>query len=217
LVLLGAAPCLAGTIAINGICQTGNCGSPDTVSLGGSTTLSVSTVFTLPNTDRYLVTFDAAPSETPGLTTLDIQNWSATYLGNQSSTASAADQINLDAAQDFQTPIEGVGVQFTLTGFFLGPIVDGSTVTSTILINGSAITSAGPATSPGSFSLASPSVPYTTTTDTTLERIFTFNFAPGSGPGAQISRTDIASIPEPGSILLFLGGAAAFASRKKIR
>jgi hypothetical protein len=49
------------------------------------------------------------------------------------------------------------------------------------------------------FSLTSTLTPYTTTTNTNLERAFTVDFAAGSGAGAEIAN----SVPEPGSLLLF--------------
>ncbi len=217
LLFAGAAPSLAGTIMINGVCELGNCVSPDQLTSGGSSSLSLNTVFTLANTDQYQVVFDATPTETAGLTTLSIHAWSVTYLGNQTHTPSADDVILLDAAQDFQTPVESTGIQFTFSGLFFGPIADGSTAESTVVINGTPMVSVGPATAPGSFSLTSAVVPYTTTTDTNLERDYAFEFAAGSQVGAAIANAPGSIVPEPGSMLLLLGGAAALALRKRAR
>jgi len=207
-------PCRADTITVNGVCELGNCAMPGVLSDPGSTTLSLNTTFTLANTDEYQVVLDATPTINAGLVTLGIQDWSVTYLGNGTNTASAADQIVVDVAQDFQTAIFSTTVEFAFSGFFLGPIADGSTIESDALINGVVMASAGPATSPDPFTLTSTQSPYTTTDNTNLERTFTFDFASGSGVGAEISRSDVSSVPEPGSALLLLTGVAALAFSK---
>jgi len=211
---LGVTLCHAGAISVNGTCMVGNCTLPDTLSIGQSTTLNLSTVITLANTDQFQVVFNASPSDSAGLLTLGIHNWSATYLGNQTNTASGADQIVLDAMQNFEVnPPETFGLNLTFSGIFLGGISPNSSIATAVILNGSTAATVGPANPPGSFSISSTGNPPVSilSSPLLLDRQFTFDFGAGSAIGSEIA----SSAPEPGGILLALSGVAGLVIRKR--
>jgi hypothetical protein len=80
----------AGSLQVNGLCEVGNCATPDTLAANATVTDPFSFVYTLPDTDRFRIQGELVASDTDGLCwSLLGSQFTATYLGNSSRTASA--------------------------------------------------------------------------------------------------------------------------------
>jgi RHS repeat-associated protein len=133
----------------------GSCSQQDTLASGGSTKTPFSMVYTLGNTDRFMVqgTFTATNS---GGTSWSVSTYptNVTYLGNSSGTASGADVLTIVCTQDFQDTGTTKSGPFSesVDGGFSGGIASGSTASAVLSVAGTSLGLLGPFSAPNSFS-----------------------------------------------------------------
>jgi hypothetical protein len=99
-VLIFAPAVFAASISVNGNCQVGNCGSPDTVQVGTALSTAFNFTITLPNSDQYAIV-GAVNASVAGTAISIVSPFTVTYIGNQSGTSSAGDVITVTVAQGF--------------------------------------------------------------------------------------------------------------------
>lgn len=212
-------------VVLDGSCQAGNCSSPDTLNVGGSTGANLATIYTFANGDQYYVSgFYGASYGGDGSLSI-AGDPSAQYIGNlgNKTAASQSDVLTFSFLQIFNY------TSGSLDGFYAnqfvsataGPIAASSTYTAALYYDGESVGSttvgtgySGPVLDQACFGDSTICSPYgyptlpALTNPLLADEVVTLFFGAGSGVGAIIA-TDT---PEPGSIaLLSLGGLAMVA------
>jgi len=194
----------AGAVSVNGSCQMGNCTTPDTLASGGTVSTPVSVIYTLPNTDQFLIqgTINAADtggtawSLTGGRTTI-------TYLGNTTGTPSSADTLTVDLLQNVQNSLtSATAAEATYGGFGTG-FGSGSSAAQSVLVNGTSLGLLGPfAPTTALFSKTISGIKLSGLGNPVLlDNRFTVTFAAGSSAGAFVIFSDApVSLPLGGAI-----------------
>lgn len=98
---------LPAALSINSTCELGSCSSPALLSAGGNESGTFSVVYTLLDTDQYLVTGTYAASF-PGTTSINFHTDIA-YLGNATNTTSHADNLTIDYLTGYDFAGDGSG------------------------------------------------------------------------------------------------------------
>jgi uncharacterized protein (TIGR03437 family) len=184
--LIATATAFGAAVSVDGVCQVGNCASPDVVSSGNSPSTAFNFVITLPNTDQYRIAGSVNPST--GSNTVGISSpFTVAYLGNATSTASGADVITLDVLQNFNLSFPFRMSTESAQGGFAGAIGSGSSVSIQLVISGQALPVVGPFVAPANFSFQSQAYPLNPVTNPVQFDVHhTFTFAAGSQIGATI-------------------------------
>lgn len=181
-------------IAVNGVCEAGNCANP-IISFNAMDTTQVDVTLTLADGDTYLVDGSLTGTNNSnggGFSTG--HNFQVTYEGNGSGGASQADTITVEAFYEFETTVSPVTFDRDVVGAF-GPTIASSSSASSC-VNGT-LGCVGPVTPPGSFG------PTTSFPLSSSDDIFTFNpdfvnnFGAGSAVGSYIVWGQTAAIPAP--------------------
>jgi hypothetical protein len=140
-------PCLPAAIQATGsntLCEVGNCASPGTLSPGQSIgATDYSFIYTFANTDKYFVAGSySASGNAPTISFSAV----ATYLGNATSTASAADTLSVDLLQVFNYNDNPDGTYDESATLSQANVAPGSYVTSELFFGGQGIGLMGPLT-----------------------------------------------------------------------
>jgi hypothetical protein len=193
---------IAGTIAVNGTCQLGNCTDPDVLESNDTLTTPFDFLYTFSNTDQFRIqgVLDATNSGGASFSMVGSQ-YTATYLGNSFGTASGADTISLRFLQNFGSGISSGTFFEVLYGAFGGPVASsGTTASGQAFIGGVALPLMGPfSPQPALFSDFVSGLPITGLNNPMLVDVqFTASFGAGSQPGAFIILSTVpVSLPEP--------------------
>jgi hypothetical protein len=187
-----APACFGGAISVNGTCGQGNCATPDTLSIGGSTSINSSFVYTFANGDMYQVSTFFPVSNPNGFMGIGPSSIiSATYLGNGSGGVSAQDVLSINLLQNLQSPIttgsETAG-GYPIFGVLGGGIASGSSL-ATQYSEGPIVSPVlGPLVGPGDVSAvqANFSISGTTTNPMLWDGVVTDTFQAGSAIGSFI-------------------------------
>ena len=179
----------AAAVTVNGTCQVGTCGSPDTVASGSALSTAFNFVVTLPNSDQYRIMGDvnasAGTATDPSVSV--VSPFTVTYMGNAAGTSSAADVLTLDALQNFKLAFTLRSSFENAQGGFSGALSAGSSAQLQLVINGQALPVLGPFPSPASFSVKSQSFSLSAPSNAVQFDVrHVFTFAAGSGVGATI-------------------------------
>jgi hypothetical protein len=113
------ATCLPAALSINGSCEMGSCSSPTLLSVGGDESGTFSFVYTLLDTDKYLVTGTYAASF-PGTTNISFHT-DVAFLGNSTDTTSHADNLTIDYLSGYDFTGDGSGTYFANSTLWLPP------------------------------------------------------------------------------------------------
>ena len=196
----------AGAVSVNGSCQSGNCTTPDTLASGNTVSTPVSIIYTLPNTDQFLIQGTLNASDIGGGTSwsLTAGRTTITFLGNTSGTPSSTDTLTVDYLQNVQNTAGSSGTfNEGIYGGFGGIFGTGSTATATVLIAGTSLGILGP------FSSSSPLFSKTLNggkvsglgNPTLLDVRLNVSFAAGSNAGAFVIFSDApVSLPLGGAV-----------------
>jgi hypothetical protein len=137
-------------ISVDGICDAGSCPATP-LPFNTSDTLPVDISITLPDGDSYLIFGSFNGTNNSNGTGFSVgHDFEVKYEGNATGGPSAADTVNVEAFDAFQTTVGSVIFDRDLIGSF-GPGIAASSSASSC-VNGS-ISCLGPAHPPSSFSL----------------------------------------------------------------
>jgi hypothetical protein len=199
----------AGSIRVNGLCEIGNCTTPDTLASNAAMTDPFNFVYTLPDTDQFRIQGELVASDTDGLAwSLIGSQFTATFLGNSSRTASGGDVLTVDFLQNFQNYSTVEDVSEVFYGGFGGPLaLSGTSSTEQGFLGSTALPLNGPFSPP----------PYlfshTLSSTLSVDGRFTASFGAGSDPGAFMILSTVpvslpVTTPEPATSGLLLVGLA---------
>jgi hypothetical protein len=201
-------------VSVDGTCEAGSCPAMP-LAFNSSDNLPVDFSFTLPDGDSYLIYGSfSGTNNGDGSGFSAGHDFEVMYLGNGTGGPSAADTLNIEQFDAYQTSVSSVVFDRDLIGQFSSDIAPSSSASS--CVNGT-LSCLGPATPPGSFDLPT-TVPLTSSDDEFLwDPTFTSNFGAGSPVGSYIIWGTSAPpapspVPEPAytSLLaLGLGGGIA--------
>jgi hypothetical protein len=202
--------CFGGAIEVNGICKVGNCVTPDTLSIGATTTIADTFDVTLANTDMFQVSIFLQImdfSSIPGFPQTPEYSGNITYLGNQSASPAGDDTLIIDVLQNLAAASEhlsGTGAGFPIFGIFGGGIPDGSSV-AVSFTDGPLTSGTATLVAPSITSASSPSVDFDGTFSSTAlyDAHIVANFAVDAGApvGASMSFSG-SPVPEPRGVEL---------------
>jgi hypothetical protein len=204
----------ASSISVNGTCEVGTCNTSDIIPVNGSTSVPFSFIYTFANTDQYHAVGTVASFSTPTLVEISAANITLTYLGNSSSTASAADTLVIDFTQYFNTNSSSgsnnSGFEF-ISGDFTGNYAGASSVSAQGFTNGgTAMALMGPFSPPDPFADSRSNQPFAFGPVTLFDFRDTVVFGAGSGVGATITLSNTpttpSAVPEPATSLYLATG-----------
>ena len=212
LVLVAAglsAAAFGGAISVDGLCEVGNCASPDVLSAGSSISSPFSFTYTFADTDSYQVTGTLTASDTMGSGfSLFVAGPTVTYLGNGGGTVSGADTLTIDFLQNFVVSFTAGSFSESIAGTFGGALASGSSAAGQDFLDGHALPLMGPFPSSAPFSESFNNVSLSGLTSPLLfDARFTDVFAAGSAVGATINSNP--TVPEPATAGLMLAGLTA--------
>jgi uncharacterized protein (TIGR03437 family) len=187
----------AGALSVNGTCEVGNCVTPDTLGLTGSSDTPFNFVFTFNNSDRFQIQGALAAV---GLSILGTQA-TVTYLGNNSGTASGQDVVTVDFLQNFQSSPPPGAYEELIYGIFGGALASGTSATAQFFAGGIALPLMGPFGPPNSFfatnSALTPGLAATFLADGRA----TATFGAGSSPGSFVTMSTLPIAATPPAIM----------------
>lgn len=198
----------AGAVLVNGVCQVGNCASPDIIAMGTSVTTSFNFTYTFPNTDTYLISGSLIGTFGQGI----LVPFNVIYVGNASRTTSGTDVLTIDFLLNFQSAFTSAGFNELLTGGFGGPISPASSVQGRVTVSGRALPLQGPFSPPADFSVSVENQAVSGITNPLrYDEQRTFTFGAGSGAGAEILNHQGSAGPGPGGsrVTCAAGGVAS--------
>jgi hypothetical protein len=219
-------PCIVegAALSVNGICEVGDCASPDVLSVGGSASFDVSFVYTFANGDEYRIYGGFTASEPVLNETLfnELSVNGVTYIGNSTGGAvpSGTDTLLIDQLQ-------GYTINYTSNTFFnAGPgytsppmgggIAAGSSYEQQSFYEGQGLPALGPYTVPGTPEAFSGTTLSGLENPLMFDLHFTETFEAGSPVGSFIG-SPIPEIPEPSGMVFVLAGGLLLVFRYKMR
>jgi hypothetical protein len=175
----------ADAISVNGICELGDCVSPDALNPGGSTSGNFSYVYTFGDGDKYSIAGSYASSYLSGSTSISFSA-NANYIGTGPSVG--PDTLSVDLLQDYNVtgnPDGTYSASATLTQVGDAP---GSSTSAQLFYEGQGLGLMGPYFGPGSAPFSTSQSLVGLNAPLAADFNYTFFFEPGTS-----------SVPEPAS------------------
>ena len=210
--MLAASACVyGGAVRVNGVCEVGNCASPDVVGSGNSLLTPFNFTFTFGNGDQYQINGSFTVTNSGGF--FITAPFGLSYIGPGGASA-GTDVLTVDLLQNVATTVTSGAFNETLRGSFGSGLGAGSSVQGEISFGGQALPLQGPVSPPNAFDLTVSGTQLTNMATNPLlideQRVFTFGA--GSAIGASIANNE--TVPEPGTFVPLGAGLLILAARR---